>query len=101
MTAAATGGQPRRGGSTNSAFGFACRSDEGGGGGLAEAVVERVAGAAHRADRIGVVAAIERLAQAAHMHVDGAFVDIDVRAPHAFEHLLAGKNAAGPLHQEL
>ena len=67
---------------------------------LAEAIVERIAGAAHGADRIGGVAAVERLAQAADMHVDGALVDIDVAAPDAVEQLLARKHPAGPLHQK-
>jgi len=68
--------------------------------GLAETVVERVAGTAHRADRIIVVTAVKRLAQAANMDVDGALIDVDVAAPDAVEKLLAGKDAAGPLHQE-
>ena len=45
---------------------------------LAEAVIQRVAGAAHGADRVGLAAAVERLAQAADVHVDGALVDIDL-----------------------
>jgi hypothetical protein len=57
--------------------------------GLAEAVVERIAGAAHGADRVGLMAAVERLAQAADVDVDGALVDVDVGAPHAVEQLLA------------
>src|SRR5216683_5573382 len=68
---------------------------------LAEAVVERVAGAAHGADRIDVVAAIERLAQPADMDVDGALVDVDFAAPDPVEQLLAREHAAGSLHQEL
>src|SRR3984957_3574654 len=71
-----------------------------GSGALHEAIVERVARAAHGADRIGGAAAIERLAQAADMDVDGAFVDIDVAAPDAVEQLLAREHAAGILHQE-
>src|ERR1700724_309218 len=61
-------------------------------------IVERIAGAANGADRIDGVAAVERLAQAADMDVDGALVDIDVAAPHAIEQLLAGKYPAGALH---
>src|ERR1700742_1735042 len=38
----------------------------------AEAVVQGIAGAAHGADRIGSVTAVDRLAQAADMDVDGA-----------------------------
>src|SRR5215475_3126961 len=41
---------------------------------LAKTLVERIAGAAHGADRINLTAAVERLAQAADMHVDGALV---------------------------
>src|ERR1700704_2736296 len=67
---------------------------------LDEAVVERVAGAAHGADRIGGAAAIERLAQASDMDVDGALVDIDVAAPDAVEQLLPREHPAGILHQE-
>src|SRR5215468_8927707 len=44
-------------------------------------VVERVARAAHGADRILLATRIEELAQAADMHVDGTLVDIDVAAP--------------------
>src|SRR5262245_60093725 len=68
---------------------------------LAEAIVQRVTGAAHGADRVGVVAAVERLAQASDMHVDGTLVDIDLAAPDAVEQLLAREHAARPLHQEL
>src|SRR5712691_903734 len=68
---------------------------------LAEAIVERVAGAAHGADRVGLVAAVERLAQPADMDVHGALVDIDLAAPHAVEQLLAREHTAGALHQEL
>src|SRR5262249_24303286 len=41
---------------------------------FAEAVVERIAGAAHSADRVGIVTAIERLAQSSDMHIDRALV---------------------------
>src|ERR1700722_1546527 len=68
---------------------------------LAEPIVERIAGAADGADRIDGVAAVERLAQPADMDVDGALVDIDVRAPHPVEQLLAGEHPAGAFHQEL
>src|ERR1700731_2919238 len=68
--------------------------------GLAEAVVQRIAGAAHGADRVRHAAAVERLAQAADMDVDGALVDIDVAAPDLVEQLLAGKHPAGAFHQE-
>src|ERR1700733_874434 len=67
---------------------------------LAEPIVERIAGAAHGADQVDGVAAVERLAQAADMDVDGALVDIDVAAPDAVEQLLAREHPAGALHQE-
>src|SRR5580658_7840804 len=67
---------------------------------LAKPIVERIAGAAHGADRIDGVAAVERLAQAADMDVDGALVDIDVAAPHPVEQLLAREYPAGTFHQE-
>src|SRR6202035_5798177 len=57
-------------------------------------------GSAHGADRIGGAAAIERLAQASDMDVDGALVDVDVTAPDAVEQLLARKHPARVLHQE-
>src|SRR5258708_39715403 len=66
----------------------------------AEAVVERVARAADGADRVSLAAAVERLAQPADMDVDGALVDIDLRAPHRVEQLGARKHPAGPFHQE-
>src|ERR1700688_1197941 len=68
--------------------------------GLAEAVVQRIAGAAHGADRIRHAAAVERLAQAADMDVDGALVDIDVATPDLVEQLLAREDASGVLQQE-
>src|ERR1700676_771480 len=67
---------------------------------LGEPVIQRVAGAAHGADRILLAAGIEQLAQAADMHVDGALVDIDVAAPDRVEQMLAGKDAAGMLEEE-
>src|SRR6185437_5573171 len=42
-----------------------------------EALVESVAGAAYGADRVGIATAVYRLAEAPHMHIHGAFVDID------------------------
>src|SRR4051812_14531601 len=68
--------------------------------GFSETVVDRITGAVHGADRIVVVAAIERFAQAADMHVDRALVDIDFAAPDAVEQLLAREHAARALHQK-
>src|SRR5260370_41379961 len=67
---------------------------------LCEAIVERVAGAAHGADRVLLAAGVERLAQAADVDVDGALVDIDVAAPDAVEQLLAREHAAGMFEEE-
>src|SRR5262249_23302125 len=67
---------------------------------LPKPIVKRVAGAADGADRIGIVTAVERLAQPADMDVDGALVDIDFAAPHAVGKLFAREHATGPLHQE-
>jgi len=55
----------------------------------AETVVQRIAGAANGADRVGHVATIDRLAQTSDMHVDSALIDIDVRSPDPVEQLLA------------
>src|SRR6476660_10435034 len=46
------------------------------------------------------MAAVDRLAQAADMHIDRSFVDVDVRTPDAIEQLLAGKHPPRPFHQE-
>src|ERR1700681_2426773 len=68
---------------------------------LREPVVERVAGAAHGADRILLAARIEQFAQPPDMHIHGALVDIDVAAPDAVEQLLAGKHPARMLEKNL
>src|SRR5437879_3232149 len=57
--------------------------------------VQGVAGGADSADEVGVLFAVQRDAQAADMHVDGARLDIDVLAPHCIEELLAREDAAG------
>src|SRR5271165_309353 len=66
---------------------------------LLKAVVERVARAAHGANRVDLGIPIERPAQSADMDVNGALVDIDVTPPHAIEQLLAREHTTGPLHQ--
>src|SRR5215207_4763105 len=66
-----------------------------------EGLVEGVAGAAHGPDRIGAAGTIDRLAQPADMHIDGALVDIDPGAPDAVEKLVAREYPARALHQEL
>src|SRR5579863_1489950 len=67
---------------------------------LRKPIVERVAGAAHRADRVLLAAGIEQFAQTPDVHVDRALVDIDVAAPDAVEQLLAREHAAGMLEEE-
>src|ERR1700741_5022595 len=67
----------------------------------AEAIVKRITGAANRADGIRHLAAIDRLAQAANMHIASTLVDIDDRSPDAVEQLLTQEDPARPLHQEL
>src|SRR6185437_258415 len=67
---------------------------------LHEAIVQRVAGAAHGADRVLLAAGVQKLAQAADMDVDGALVDINVAAPDAVEQLLAGKHPPGMLEEK-
>src|SRR4051812_921133 len=68
---------------------------------LREPVVQRIAGAAHGADRILLAAGIEQFAQAADMHVDGALVDIDVAPPNAVEQLLAAEHPPRMLEKKL
>src|ERR1700681_1036911 len=65
-----------------------------------EPVIQRVAGAAHGADRILLAARVEQLAQPSDMHIHGAFVDIDVAAPDAVEQLLAAEHPARMLQKE-
>src|SRR5579859_5827679 len=65
-----------------------------------EAIVECIAGTAHGADRVGGAAAVERLAQAPDMNIDGALVDVDIAAPNTVEQLLAREHATRILHQE-
>src|SRR5258708_28489523 len=64
-------------------------------------VIQRVAGAAHGADRILLAARIEQFAQPPDMHVHGAFVDIDIAAPDAVEQLLAAEHPARMLQEKL
>src|SRR6185437_253102 len=62
--------------------------------------IERVARGAHRADDVGPVAVVERLAQPPDMHVDGAQLELGVAAPYGVEQLLAREHAARPLEEE-
>src|SRR5258708_37908700 len=68
---------------------------------LSEPVVERIAGAAHGADRILLLARVEQFAQPPDVHIHGAFVDIDVAAPDAVEQLLAAEHPARMLQKKL
>src|SRR5687768_12697786 len=67
---------------------------------FSELIVERVTSAAHGANWVGGIAAVERLAQTADMDVYSALVDINLVPPHTIEQLLARKNTAGPLHEK-
>src|SRR5260370_1142837 len=64
-------------------------------------VIQRVAGAAHGADRILLAARVEQFAQPPDMHIHGAFVDIDIAAPDAVEQLLAAEHPARVLQKKL
>ena len=55
------------------------------GGGRHRSGGEGVAGRAHRPDRVVLAVAIERLAQAADVHIDGAPLDVDRAPPHRFQ----------------
>src|SRR3954451_24662442 len=68
---------------------------------LRKPVIQRIAGAAHGANRVLLAVRVEQFAQAADMHVDGALVDIDVASPDAVEQLLAAEHPAGTLEEEL
>src|SRR5260370_29863511 len=63
--------------------------------------MERVAGAAHGADRILLAAGVEQFAQPPDMHIDRALVDIDVAAPDAVEQLLAAEHPARMFQKKL
>src|SRR3974377_110683 len=63
------------------------------------AIIQGVAGAAHRGDGMGLGPSTERPPKPADMDVNGALIDIDVATPYAIEQLLARENAAGSLPQ--
>src|ERR1700686_277924 len=67
---------------------------------LRKPVVERIAGAAHGADRILLAAGVEQFAQAPDMHIHGALVDIDIAAPYAVEQLLTAEHPARMLQEK-
>src|SRR5690606_4552045 len=64
-----------------------------------KSLIERIAGAADGADRVGFATAVEGAAEAADVDVDGAFVDIDVIAPDAIEQLFARIDTARMAHE--
>src|SRR6185503_14910228 len=68
--------------------------------GRADALIERVASGAHRADQILMAALIQRLAQAADVDIDRAQLDLGVAAPYRVQQLLAREDAAGSLEEE-
>src|SRR5258708_22392494 len=67
--------------------------------GLRLRLIERVAGGADGADEVGLALAVERLAQAPYVHIDGARLDIDLRTPDRVQELLAAEHAAGMLEE--
>ena len=58
-----------------------------------------IARATHRAQRIIAASGHQRFAQAPHMHINRAAVDIDVAAPYPVKQLFAAEHAAGAFHQ--
>src|SRR6266853_4124978 len=62
---------------------------------------ETITRAAHRLYEAIVPEILERLAQAADVHVDGAFLDVHVAAPDAVEQLIARVYALRVRHEEL
>src|SRR5580658_9928623 len=62
--------------------------------------VKRVPGRAHRTNEIKFRFPIDRLAQAADMHVHRARLDMNIRAPDRIQQFLAGKNPARMLHEK-
>src|SRR6267154_2254632 len=68
---------------------------------LGKPVIQRIARAAHGADRILLAVRVEQFAQAPDVHIHGALVDIDVASPDAVEQLLAAEHPAGMLQEKL
>jgi len=68
---------------------------------LAESVVERIARAAHRPNRITLARPGKSLAETADMDVDGATIDFGHIAPNVVEQLCARKHPAGPCEEKL
>src|SRR5918911_297850 len=62
---------------------------------------QAVAGTAHRVDQAIVSGGMERLAQAPDVHVDRAFLNIDVIAPHLVEELRPRVDAARVREQKM
>src|SRR5689334_20279694 len=63
--------------------------------------VQRVAGRADGADQVRAVRLAQRLAQAAHVDVHGADLDIGIGAPDGVQQALAAEHPARALHQEI
>jgi hypothetical protein len=62
--------------------------------------IQRIAGRPNRADRINIaVLAVQGLAQATHMNVDGPGLHIDLAAPDGVQQLFPGKDASWILHE--
>src|SRR5512136_230182 len=70
------------------------------GGGLLGTGGEAIAGAAHRLDEPVAVEALERLAEAPDVHVDGPLLDVHVTAPDAIQQLPAAVDPLRVRHEE-
>src|ERR671911_2981286 len=68
---------------------------------LGERLIERVAGASDRANRIGFTLEVKGPAQPPHVNVNCALIDVDIVTPDTVEKLLSRKHPPGALHQEL
>src|SRR5207302_9301494 len=62
---------------------------------------QAVSRAAHRVDQAAAAGRLERLAQAAYVHVHRALPEEDVIAPHLVEELCARVDATGVGHEEM
>src|SRR5690242_1705100 len=64
-----------------------------------EGFVERITGGSDGANRVAFASGIERLAQPSDMHIDGACLDVNVRAPDCIKQLLAAEDTPRMLDQ--
>ena len=64
-------------------------------------LLQPVADAAHRLDRVAAERPVDLLAQVADVDVDDVRAALERHVPRAFEQLRAGQHAAGPAHEQL